>query len=106
MTTITIHRPETTLTQVLEKYSVLWGRTVPQIENALHTALQYATNYAIALHDNPYESTEIHIQYDLEILAVYKFKSGRKFVMGGIPRPESLKRNQYGGEDFKYSFHS
>ena len=79
---------------------------MPQIEHALHQALQYATSYAIALHDNPYESAEIHIQYDLEILAVYKSQSGRQFVMGGIPRPQDVKRNKYGGEEFAYTFHS
>ena len=103
MTTITIHRPDPS---ALTTQAAKWNLTPEQCNAALAQAMQYALTYGFFEPlTSTYDEIEIFIQSDLELLCVYR-SQGRQFVMGGIPRPENLKRNQYGGEDFKYSFHS
>lgn len=100
MTTITV-QPIPDLTRASERLQ----KPENQIRAAMHDALQYLLTYGL-VGDNPPKTIDVFHQYDGEILAVYTYEGGRKFVMGGIPRPERIKRNEYGSEYFEYSFHS
>lgn len=101
MTTITVH-PIPDLTRASQRLQ----KPLNEVHASLTTALQYPLTYAFATLPTTCVSVSISVDHEGEILAVYEYESGRKFVMGGIPRPERTLHTKYGTPYFDYSFHS